>query len=143
MAAHARPRPGLGLLLAPLWIGACAPAPDLGSGSSEFALRDHYREALREAAPRPPVRPLRAAPNADALSRATALQLERDFERLPNPLILLYVFPHLSTDAEHSPIPGYVTSFALYERTPLRKASTLGLPSGSGPCRTHAPEESC
>ncbi len=136
----ARPRRGLGLLLAPLWLGACAPAPDLAA-APEFSLRDRYREALLEAQPRPPARPLRAAPDAGALARAAALELGRDFERLPNPLILLYVFPHFSADAELSPIPGYATFFPLYERAQLRKISATG--GRSGRCRRHAREGSC
>lgn len=136
MAARGR----AGLLLASAWaLGACAPAPDLGAGA-EFSLRDRYREALREAEPRRPARPLAAARSDGALSRAALRQLDQDFERLPNPLILLYVFPHLSADAELSPIPGYVTFFDLYERTQRRVSALDG---SAGSCRSSAPEEPC
>lgn len=46
---------------------------------------------------------------------AAAEALEPTFTRLPNPTLVLYVFPHLSSD-ERSPVPGYVTTFPLYER---------------------------
>ena len=35
------------------------------------------------------------------------------FPRLPNPTIILYVFPHLSL--EGTPVPGYSTTFPMYE----------------------------
>ena len=36
------------------------------------------------------------------------------FKRLPNPDLVMYVFPHLS-GAEGSPIPGYTTAFPFYD----------------------------
>ncbi len=36
------------------------------------------------------------------------------FSRLPNPDLVMYVFPHLS-GPEGSPIPGYTTAFPFYE----------------------------
>ena len=41
-------------------------------------------------------------------------ELNTLFPRLPNPTIIIYVFPHLS--AERTPIPGYSTMFQMYER---------------------------
>ena len=41
-------------------------------------------------------------------------ELDVLFPRLPNPTIVMYVFPHLSE--EKTPIPGYSTVFQLYER---------------------------
>jgi len=38
-----------------------------------------------------------------------------DFARLPNPDLILYVYPHLAGE-EGTPVPGYVTRFPLYER---------------------------
>lgn len=43
-----------------------------------------------------------------------ALQdLQRDFQRVPNPELLGYVYPHLNGEM---PVPGYFTAFPLYER---------------------------
>ncbi len=39
--------------------------------------------------------------------------LNRDFQRIPNPQIVGYVYPHRSAGA---PIPGYMTVFTLYEK---------------------------
>lgn len=40
-------------------------------------------------------------------------ELDRHFPRLPNPVLVMYVFPHLS-GPERVPIPGYATTFTLY-----------------------------
>ena len=37
------------------------------------------------------------------------------FPRLPNPTLVMYVFPHLAGEA-HAPVPGYATAFPLYEQ---------------------------
>jgi len=36
------------------------------------------------------------------------------FPRLPNPILIMYVFPHLSP--EGVPIPGYATPYPLYQQ---------------------------
>ena len=37
------------------------------------------------------------------------------FPRLPNPTLVMYVFPHLAGKA-HAPVPGYATAFPMYEQ---------------------------
>jgi len=37
------------------------------------------------------------------------------FPRLPNPTLVMYVFPHLAGDAQ-APVPGYTTAFPMYEQ---------------------------
>ena len=37
------------------------------------------------------------------------------FPRLPNPSLVMYVFPHLAGD-EQAPVPGYATAFPMYEQ---------------------------
>ena len=37
------------------------------------------------------------------------------FPRLPNPTLLMYIFPHLAGDAG-APVPGYTTAFPMYEQ---------------------------
>ncbi|MDG2961709.1 TIGR03751 family conjugal transfer lipoprotein [Exercitatus varius] len=39
------------------------------------------------------------------------------FPRLPNPDLIMYVYPHLSSSAEQMPIPGYSTIIPFYGRT--------------------------
>ncbi len=48
-------------------------------------------------------------------SRTAYTELETIFPRLPNPTLVMYVFPHLA-GAERAPVPGYATTFPLYER---------------------------
>ncbi len=49
------------------------------------------------------------------ISRNAADQLDQRFARLPNPTLILYVYPHLGADNQY-PIPGYSTAFPLYEQ---------------------------
>ena len=42
-------------------------------------------------------------------------ELDLHFPRLPNPTLVLYVYPHLA-GASRVPVPGYATTFPLYER---------------------------
>lgn len=37
------------------------------------------------------------------------------FPRLPNPTLVMYVFPHL-VGKVHAPVPGYATAFSMYEQ---------------------------
>ena len=46
-------------------------------------------------------------------TRTSFTELDVQFPRLPNPTIIMFVFPHLS--AEQTPVPGYSTMFPLYE----------------------------
>jgi conjugative transfer region lipoprotein (TIGR03751 family) len=48
-------------------------------------------------------------------TRTAQNEIEAVFVRLPNPDLILYVYPHLATD-EDVPIPGYSTVFPMYER---------------------------
>lgn len=70
------------------------------------------RQALR--------RPL-TVPDSQALetegktyTRAASNEIYAQFKRLPNPDLVMYVFPHLG-GSEHVPVPGYSTVFPLYE----------------------------
>ena len=47
--------------------------------------------------------------------REAANEIDTVFPRLPNPTLVMYIFPHLSGD-ERTPVPGYVTTFTFYER---------------------------
>jgi conjugative transfer region lipoprotein (TIGR03751 family) len=48
-------------------------------------------------------------------ARNAETELETRFPRLPNPTLVMYVFPHLA-GSERVPVPGYATTFPLYER---------------------------
>jgi conjugative transfer region lipoprotein (TIGR03751 family) len=56
--------------------------------------------------PPPPTPPTRAR---------RANEIQRQFRRLPNPDLVMYVFPHLA-GSDPVPVPGYSTVFPLYQR---------------------------
>ncbi|HCN61920.1 MAG TPA: TIGR03751 family conjugal transfer lipoprotein [Pseudomonas sp.] len=81
-----------------------------GSGDAPGRRLLDARQTLR--------RPLQApVPVIDQTSYTRTAQTEiyRQFQRLPNPDLVLYVFPHLS-GSESVPVPGYSTVFPLYQR---------------------------
>ncbi|WP_419851708.1 TIGR03751 family conjugal transfer lipoprotein [Actinobacillus pleuropneumoniae] len=49
-------------------------------------------------------------------TRTAASEATNLFPRLPNPDLVMFVFPHLSSTAEPVPIPGYTTVFPFYGR---------------------------
>ncbi|VFR27493.1 putative lipoprotein [plant metagenome] len=86
-----------------------------GGGTGQVARRQllDARQSLR--------RPLsdadvRAAPAEQArYTRTAADEVRNQFQRLPNPDLLMYVFPHLA-GTDPVPVPGYTTIFPLYQR---------------------------
>lgn len=86
-----------------------------GPGSSGRASQEllDARQALR--------RPLTESDVLDApriettYTRTAQNEIERQFHRLPNPDLVMYVFPHLA-GTDPVPVPGYSTVFPLYQR---------------------------
>lgn len=86
-----------------------------GGGASQVARRQllDARQSLRrplsdvdvQAAPAEQMRYTRTARN----------EVQRQFQRLPNPDLVMYVFPHLA-GTDPVPVPGYTTVFPLYQR---------------------------
>lgn len=56
-------------------------------------------------------------PQADhtAYTRTAQNEIYSQFKRLPNPDLVMYVFPHLA-GSDPAPIPGYSTVFPFYQR---------------------------
>ncbi|MGP3790533.1 TIGR03751 family conjugal transfer lipoprotein [Pseudomonas sp. B392_1p] len=85
-----------------------------GSGGGQAArqlldARQSLRRPLTEA-------DVQAAPGVQARYTRTAQnEIYRQFHRLPNPDLLMYVFPHLA-GSDPVPVPGYTTVFPLYQR---------------------------
>ena len=48
-------------------------------------------------------------------TRTAANEIHHQFPRLPNPDLVMYVFPHLA-GTDPVPVPGYSTVFPLYQR---------------------------
>jgi len=62
-------------------------------------------------------RPLAAdAGDLAGYTRTAFDEIETRFARLPNPTLVMFIFPHLA-GPDAVPIPGYATSFPMYERT--------------------------
>ena len=61
-----------------------------------------------------------------SFTRTADRELEQLFPELPNPRLVMYVFPHLTE--EGAPIPGYATSFYLYD-----KARVFAIPGEVAP----------
>jgi conjugative transfer region lipoprotein (TIGR03751 family) len=53
--------------------------------------------------------------DSTAYTRTAANEIYRQFHRLPNPDLTMYVFPHLA-GSDPTPVPGYTTVFPLYQR---------------------------
>ncbi|MDE9433477.1 MULTISPECIES: TIGR03751 family conjugal transfer lipoprotein [Xenorhabdus] len=57
---------------------------------------------------------LRALEEPYHYSRSAAQEISQQFPRLPNPDMVMYVYPHLV--AGNTPIPGYSTVFPFYQQ---------------------------
>ncbi|HAF2162371.1 TPA: TIGR03751 family conjugal transfer lipoprotein [Salmonella enterica] len=81
------------------------------SGSAQQGAQ--ARDALR----RPLTEPERQGDRtqAESYSRTQESELSQQFPRLPNPDMVMYVFPHLADGS--APVPGYSTVFPFYTHT--------------------------
>ncbi|EPZ6036713.1 TIGR03751 family conjugal transfer lipoprotein [Pseudomonas aeruginosa] len=120
---------GMALLAMALLLGGCATSKEAllphdnrsmldiwnvetGGGGGARQLLD-ARQALRRPLSEADVQ---AAPIVQArYTRTAANEIYRQFHRLPNPDLLMYVFPHLA-GSDPVPVPGYTTLFPLYQR---------------------------
>jgi conjugative transfer region lipoprotein (TIGR03751 family) len=122
-----------GLCLALAWIlGGCATSKDELLPHGEHDMLDIWNQETsggdaslagrrlldaRQGLRRPLTEAdVQAAPtDAASYTRDAANEIHRQFHRLPNPDLVMYVFPHL---AGSDPVPGYSTVFPLYRRAP-------------------------
>ncbi|UOB57004.1 TIGR03751 family conjugal transfer lipoprotein [Burkholderia pyrrocinia] len=83
-----------------------------GSGAGGQAARQLFdaRQQLRR-----PLSESGAAIDGSAYTRTAQNEIYRQFHRLPNPDLVMYVFPHLA-GTDPVPVPGYTTVFPLYQR---------------------------
>lgn len=86
-----------------IWSGA-------GSQGTQQQLLD-ARQLLR----RPLAQAGFSAPLQEPYTRTAANEIHSLFPRLPNPDLVLYVYPHLS-GTEQAPVPGYSTVFPFYQQ---------------------------
>ena len=79
------------------------------SGQPAVQARDALRRPLTTAERGSEVR------EAESYSRTQASEISQQFPRLPNPDMVMYVFPHLAGGT--APVPGYSTVFPFYSQT--------------------------
>lgn len=81
-----------------------------GSGSTRYAV------AARDSLRRPLTENEQQATLADdrSYSRTQESEISQQFPRLPNPDLVMYVFPHLADG--NTPVPGYSTVFPFYSQ---------------------------
>ena len=85
------------------------PLPNNGPTMREILEREGHL-VLPPVPTRPP---LNGTYGLSGYTRDAFNELNVRFPRLPNPILIMYVFPHLSK--EGTPIPGYSTMFPMYE----------------------------
>ncbi|UZE16060.1 TIGR03751 family conjugal transfer lipoprotein [Pseudomonas sp. B21-054] len=83
------------------------------TGSSNEQSGQRLLEA-RQALRRPLTEPLVSSFSAP-YTRTAQNEIQRQFHRLPNPDLVMYVFPHRA-GTEAVPVPGYSTVFPLHQR---------------------------
>ena len=81
---------------------------ETGRAGSRYLL--DARQSLRR-----PLTDVDVRAERDTYSRTAANEIPRQFKRLPNPDLVMYVFPHLA-GSERVPVPGYSTVFPLHAR---------------------------
>ncbi|WP_444756756.1 TIGR03751 family conjugal transfer lipoprotein [Pseudomonas sp. A014] len=64
---------------------------------------------------RPVLDPERLIKDQSTYTRTAANEIRAQFPRLPNPDLVMYVYPHLA-GTQQAPVPGYSTVFPLYEK---------------------------
>ena len=67
----------------------------------------------------------------DGYTRDAADEIDGTFPRLPNPTLVMYVFPHLA-GKDQVPVPGYATAFPLYERVEYALPGEVPAPGQHG-----------
>ncbi|MGH2578550.1 MAG: TIGR03751 family conjugal transfer lipoprotein [Actinomycetota bacterium] len=84
-----------------------------GTEGARVRLQDEGSPALKATAGGSEL-PKGAHPQLAGYTREAHTEIEALFPVLPNPQLVLYVYPHLGEDG--APVPGYATAFPLYER---------------------------
>lgn len=84
------------------------------NGSGTAGTRQQLLDA-RQQLRRPLSEAYLATPIQQPYTRTAANEIRSQFPRLPNPDLVMYVYPHLS-GSEQAPVPGYTTVFPFYRR---------------------------
>ena len=113
------------LSLISLTVAGCATTKEAVLPQDGPSMKTIYEAHIHEMSARDPLsirqmlgnRPILTGESAlQGYTREAANEIDTLFPRLPNPTMVMYVFPHLAGE-EGVPVPGYATAFPMYERT--------------------------
>ena len=130
------------LALISLALAGCASTKEAVLPQDGPSMKAIYEAHIHEMSARDPLsirqelgdRPILTGDSAlHGYTRDAANEIDAIFPRLPNPTLVMYVFPHLAGE-ESVPVPGYATAFPMYERT------EYALP-GEVPVQSERPEQ--
>ncbi len=90
---------------------------DVGAGGSANRMQSRQLMDARQSLRRPITdADIHSTPAMQATyTRSATNEIYSQFQRLPNPDLVMYVFPHLA-GTDPVPVPGYSTVFPLYQR---------------------------
>lgn len=112
------------LVLISLALGGCASTKEAVLPQDGPPMKTIYEQHIQEMGARDPLKVREALGNRPVIDGEGSLhgytreahdEIDTTFPRLPNPSMVMYVFPHLAGD-EQVPVPGYVTTFPMYKR---------------------------
>ena len=112
------------LLIALISLGGCATSKDTILPSDGPSMKTIYTEHFNDIGIRDTQsmreelksRPLDTdVADLSGYTRDAFNELDLHFPRLPNPTLVMYVFPHLA-GVERVPVPGYATTFPMYRQ---------------------------
>ncbi len=116
------PISALGLIS--LLLSSCASTKDAVLPQDGPSMKAIYEQHIEEMGARDPLVVREALGNRPVVdgdgslhgyTREAYNEIDTTFPRVPNPSLVMYVFPHLA-GKERVPVPGYVTTFPMYER---------------------------
>jgi len=116
------PISALGLIS--LVLSGCASTKDAVLPQDGPPMKAIYEQHIQEMGAHDPLVAREALGNRPVVDGEGALhgytreaynEIDTTFPRVPNPSLVMYVYPHLVGN-EQVPVPGYVTTFPMYER---------------------------
>jgi len=92
----------------------CSTSPEKLSKPNAPTMKDIYRQKFKieEGISQKKHRPIEITASGNEGDSVTSLR--KQFPFLPNPVMTVYIFPHLTGGG--TPVPGYTTFFKFYER---------------------------
>ena len=114
----------IALSLISLVLAGCASTKETVLPQEGPSMKTIYEEHVVEMNARDPqvirgelgVRPILTRDAAlQGYTRDAFNEIDVLFPRLPNPTLVMYVFPHLAGETQ-APVPGYATAFPMYEQ---------------------------